>query len=229
MITTSTLWWAPYPNCHLLANFVIRNQRISTFEICLVWTDGFSCNSWWGIFWILAGTSRHSWWGTRYDFIFITINIFEVFFLPGSILKHTKAYISSTNLTSSLCSSSNVSSDSSYTTTSSPPLLPSGFDLSLTSTVNHPWTSQSQFRPWNNIFFLLYRNYLRPNSDAYFAFKTTSYKAGAKMRLRASQQNFLRTSLLDSYLWVSKVEVDGQYLPSLTFSSNQDNSEGGGR
>ena len=180
------------PSLSLIGKLWYQKSENRTFKIFLVWTDGFSCNSWWGICWILAGTSRHSWWGTRYDFIFITINIFEVFFLPGSILKHTKAYISSTNLTSSLCSSSNISSDYSYTTTSSPPLLPSGFDLSLTSTVNHPWTSKSQFRPWNNIFFLLYRNYLRPNSDAYFAFKTTSYKAGAKMRLRASQQNFFK-------------------------------------
>ena len=44
------------------------------------------------------------------NFIFNTITIFEVILLPGSILKHTKAYISSTNLTSSLCSSSRASS-----------------------------------------------------------------------------------------------------------------------
>ena len=209
MITTSTPWWAPYPNCHLLANFVIRNQRISTFEICLVWTDGFSCNSWWGIFWILAGTSRHSWWGTRYDFIFITINIFEVFFLPGSILKHTKAYISSTNLTSSLCSSSNISSDYSYTTTSSPPLLPSGFDLSLTSTVNHPWTSKSQSRPWNNIFSYFIKTIFDPFWMCISLLKQLPTRQVPKCDLEQASRIFLKTSLLDSYLLVSKVEVDG--------------------
>ena len=205
------------PSLSLIGKLWYQKSENSPFEIFLFWTDSFSCNSWWGICWILAGTSRRSWWGTRYDFnfIIIIITIFEVFLLPGSILKHTKAYISSTNLTLSLClssrASSNVTSDSSYTTKSSPPLLPSSFDLSLPSTVNHPWTSKSKSRPWNNIFFLLYRNYLRPNSDAYFAFKRTSY----------TYFFFIRTWLIRTWgLECQKVRTFSRRLTRLKFFVN---------
>ena len=137
IITTSTPWWTPSLSLIGIDKLWYQKTVLSTFLMgnLMMLLSRKLCTF---LLRYLKTTSLTQ--PITINFIFNTITTLEVILLPGSILKHTKAYISLTNLTSSLCSSSRASSLKCflwffiYNYKFSSPLLYSIFDLSLPST-----------------------------------------------------------------------------------------------